>query len=122
VTGTWGAGYGVADVPVTGDVLPATESQFTFKILINLSMYYMFLQINGDVLYILVKLPLFSREACPLDLSLSGAGVRGQRALEQTILHPTCSGLDLDTLYILVKLPLFSREACPLDLSLWALV
>jgi hypothetical protein len=29
-----------------------------------------------------------------------GAGVGGQRALEQTILHPTRSGLDLDTLRI----------------------
>jgi hypothetical protein len=53
------AGYGVADVPVPGDMLPATGSSFTVEILINTSMCYMFSQINGHVLYILVKDPGF---------------------------------------------------------------
>jgi hypothetical protein len=42
VAGTWSAGYDVAGVPVTGDVLSATRSSFTVEILINTFMYYMF--------------------------------------------------------------------------------
>jgi hypothetical protein len=42
MAGKWIAGYGVAGVPVTGNVLPATESLFTMEILVNTSMCCMF--------------------------------------------------------------------------------
>jgi hypothetical protein len=57
VAGTWSAGYGMADISVPGDVLSATGSLFTVEILVNTSMCCMFSQINGHVLYILVKDP-----------------------------------------------------------------
>jgi hypothetical protein len=55
VAGTWGARYGVAGALVTG-----TGSSFTLEILVNTSVRFMFSQINIDVLYILVKLPIIS--------------------------------------------------------------
>jgi hypothetical protein len=51
------AGYGVAGVPAADDVLLITGLLFTLRILINTSVCYIFLQINVNVLYILVKPP-----------------------------------------------------------------
>jgi hypothetical protein len=59
VTGTWSAGYGVADVPVACDVLSATG--LPVEILINTHICYMFSYINEHVLYILVKTLFSSR-------------------------------------------------------------
>jgi hypothetical protein len=42
VAGKWIAGYGVAGIPVAGDVLPATGSPFTVEILVNTPMCCMF--------------------------------------------------------------------------------
>jgi hypothetical protein len=42
VASKWIASYGVAGVPVAGNVLPATRSSFTVEILVNTPMYYMF--------------------------------------------------------------------------------
>jgi hypothetical protein len=76
------AGYGVADIPVTGDVLPATGSSFTFEILINTSIYYMFSQINVHILYILVKLPTTTKPRY--------AGLCGRKRLRLTWTRCSC--------------------------------
>jgi hypothetical protein len=83
VAGTWGAGYGVAGVPATDDVLSATGSPFTLGILINTLMCYMFLQIDGHILYILVKLPLI----LPFVMAVSK---KQEDAEQQVELHRFC--------------------------------
>jgi hypothetical protein len=42
VAGTWSASYGMAGIPVVGDVLLPTGSPFTVEILVNTPMCCMF--------------------------------------------------------------------------------